>query len=151
MELIVGLALGEPAPTLVALLAQAANEVAAEGGLAPTWRDAALALAGRRAGIDDQRTATVGIRVMTMHGSKGLDADTVVVAGADHEVMHGGAVGRAWYEEVRLVYVSLTRAKHYLAVTFPGRRTREQAHRRGGEGAHRLTDALGDFLDPVIE
>ena len=88
---------------------------------------------------------------MTMHGAKGLGADTVIVTGADHEVMHGAAVGPAWYEEVRLVHVSLTRAVHYLAVTFPGRRTGEHTYRRGGEGAHRLSDALSDFVEPVIE
>lgn len=151
LELLVGLALDQPAPALVGLLAQAATEVAAEGGAPPSWKDAALALAGQRGGVDEQHGATPGIRVMTMHGAKGLGADTVILAGADHEVMHGGAAGPAWYEEVRLLYVAITRAIHYLAVTFPGRRTGEHLHRRGGEGAHRLSDALSDFLNPIIE
>ncbi len=95
--------------------------------------------------------ATPGIRVITMHSAKGLGADSVVLAGADHQVMHAGAIGPGWFEEVRLVYVSLTRAMHYLAVTFPGRRTGEHAYRRGGGGWHRLSDALSEFLNPVVE
>ncbi len=150
LELIVGLALGEASPALVALLAQAATEVAAEGGEPATWRDAALALAGRRGGVDEARSATAGVRVMTMHAAKGLDADSVVIAGADHDVMHHGATGAEWYEEIRLMYVSLTRAMHYLAITFPGRRIGDQAHRHGGGGAQHLSDTLNEFVNPTM-
>lgn len=150
IELIVGLALDESAPALVALLAQAANEVAAEGGVPATWRDAALALAGRRGGVDESRSATAGVRVMTMHAAKGLDGDSVIIAGADHDVMHHGAAGAQWYEEVRLMYVSLTRAMHYLGITFPGRRTGDQVYRHGGGGPQHLSETLSEFVNPTM-
>lgn len=151
LELLVDLALGESSPPLVALLTKAAKEVAAESGEGVTWKDAASALAGRRAGVNDDGEASPGIRVMTMHNAKGLDGVGVVLVGADHEVMHSRATTPAqWLEEVRLLYVSLTRARRRLAITFPGRRTGGQRYRIGGTGQHRLSDALRDFLQPEL-
>ncbi len=151
LELATTLALGHVDPNLVADLAKASKDVAAETGKDPSWTDAVSALAGWRNEIDQDAPTAPGIRIMTMHNAKGLDAPAVVIAGADHEVMHAFATTRdEELEEVRLLYMSVTRAKHKLAITFPGRRSGDQRHRTGGAGNHRLSDFLSNFVTPQI-
>ena len=54
------------------------------------------------------------IRFMTMHGSKGLEFDRVIVAGvADHIIPDGAS---DLEEERRLFYVALTRARDELVI-----------------------------------
>ena len=64
------------------------------------------------------------VNIMSMHKAKGLDACVVIVAALDEELMPGP---NNRDEERRLLYVSLTRARHVLFVTHARRRTGQQA------------------------
>lgn len=68
------------------------------------------------------------VAIMTMHQAKGLSADAVIVAAAEDEYIPGRASGEAIDDERRLLYVSLTRAKKYLYVTFCQKRIGQQRH-----------------------
>ena len=66
-----------------------------------------------------------GIRVLTMHGAKGLQAKVVFIPGLEEQVLPGprrslrpGLV----LEGARLVYVSITRAQAAVILSFAGRR-----------------------------
>jgi DNA helicase-2/ATP-dependent DNA helicase PcrA len=66
-----------------------------------------------------------GVRVMTMHKAKGLSASAVFVIGVEDENIPGkGNID----EERRLLYVSLTRARNYLFITYCENRTGQQQH-----------------------
>ena len=51
------------------------------------------------------------VRLMTLHGAKGLSADAVIVADLNDEIIPGDAEVE---EQRRLFYVSITRARHRL-------------------------------------
>lgn len=59
------------------------------------------------------------VKLMTVHASKGLEFDTVIVAGLNQDVFPSkrGDIE----EERRLFYVAVTRAKNQLIVTWPER------------------------------
>jgi DNA helicase-2/ATP-dependent DNA helicase PcrA len=66
-----------------------------------------------------------GIRIMTMHQAKGLTAKATFIVAAEEEYTPGrGDID----EERRLFYVSITRAKHYLFISFCNNRIYSQAH-----------------------
>ena len=91
--------------------------------------------------LDDveQETAAGSINIMTMHQAKGLSADVVLVVAAEDEYLPGRAIGGAVDDELRLLYVSLTRARHYLYVTHCQRRTGAQMHSGRTSGSPRRT------------
>ena len=66
-----------------------------------------------------------GVRIMTMHKAKGLSASAVFVVGVEEENIPGK---NDIEEERRLLYVSLTRARKYLFVTYCNERLGEQQH-----------------------
>jgi DNA helicase-2/ATP-dependent DNA helicase PcrA len=82
--------------------------------------------------------------IMTMHQAKGLTAKAVVVAAAEDEYIPGRATGRRVEDERRLFYVSLTRARHYVFVTYANRRGGQQRYsgRTSGDTARHLTTFL---------
>jgi len=84
------------------------------------------------------------VAIMTVHQAKGLSADAVIVAAAEDEYIPGRASGEAIDDERRLLYVSLTRAKKYLYVTFCQRRTGQQRH--SGRNPGRLQRTFTTFL-----
>lgn len=65
------------------------------------------------------------IRIMTLHGAKGLEADVVVVAGVADQIIPGhepedaAEAVRQREEQRRLLYVSVTRAKRELVLSSP--------------------------------
>jgi DNA helicase II / ATP-dependent DNA helicase PcrA len=65
------------------------------------------------------------IRIMTLHGAKGLEADVVIIAGMADQIIPGyldedPAEAEKQREECRrLLYVSATRAKQQLVVSWP--------------------------------
>jgi DNA helicase-2/ATP-dependent DNA helicase PcrA len=66
-----------------------------------------------------------GVRIMTMHKAKGLSASAVFVVGVEEENIPGrGEID----EERRLLYVSLTRARKYLFITYCKERIGQQQH-----------------------
>ena len=84
------------------------------------------------------------INIMTMHQAKGLSADAVFIIAAEDEYIPGPAKGDSVEDERRLLYVSLTRARHYLYISHCHQRTRQQRHsgRTSGNPYRHLTRFL---------
>lgn len=117
---------------------------AAEDSAAEDLRDLVQALTASSEDIE-QHIEQGKVNVLTMHKAKGLTAKAVFVVGAEDQVIPGRAQKAAEKDdERRLLYVSLTRAKHHLFLTFCERRTGQQAHtgRDSGREARTLTRFL---------
>lgn len=84
------------------------------------------------------------VNLMTMHQAKGLSADAVFVVAAEDEYLPGRSTGDRADDERRLLYVSVTRARHYLFLTHCNRRTGPQRHTGRASGQMRRT--LSRFL-----
>jgi DNA helicase-2/ATP-dependent DNA helicase PcrA len=75
----------------------------------------------------EQETDPDAINIMTMHKAKGLSAEVVFVVGAEDEYVPGRNVeGPLMLDELRLLYVSLTRTRNRLYVTYCGQRRGQQ-------------------------
>ena len=89
------------------------------------------------------------VQLMTIHAAKGLEFDTVFIAGADDgSIPHARALadGEANLEEERrLFYVAATRARRRLFITCPGKRRR----RVGGGRPEERETAPSRFLGEV--
>jgi superfamily I DNA/RNA helicase len=65
------------------------------------------------------------VRIMTLHGAKGLEAENVIVAGVADQIIPGIGLKdpeeaeQAREEQRRLLYVSVTRAKRELLISWP--------------------------------
>jgi DNA helicase-2/ATP-dependent DNA helicase PcrA len=92
------------------------------------------------------------VRIMSMHAAKGLTSDAVIVAACEDELIPGLDPARQVVDdERRLLYVSLTRARHHLFVTYAASRPGEQTFRITGIPINRTyTQFLRDFLPPQI-
>lgn len=66
------------------------------------------------------------VNIMTMHKAKGLSSDVVFIVGAEKQFIPGKNIGIKAEDERRLLYVSLTRARHYLFITYCKKRIKEQ-------------------------
>jgi DNA helicase-2/ATP-dependent DNA helicase PcrA len=117
----------------------------------PSLSDMEKALHGSRSameGVTEEPEAD-RVRIMTMHSAKGLTADAVIVAACDDELIPGTPEDeRELDEQRRLLYVSLTRARHYLYVTYAVRRMGRQSHMLGLSEARTFTQFLRDYLTP---
>jgi DNA helicase-2/ATP-dependent DNA helicase PcrA len=92
----------------------------------------------------EQETESGSINIMTMHQAKGLSADAVFVVAAEDEYLPGRATGEQIGDERRLLYVSLTRARRHLYLTYCDRRIGAQRHsgRTSGLTRRHLTTFL---------
>ena len=96
------------------------------------WADTAeqqltiLAATYRRLNLDPPAAPPEGgIRVMSMHGAKGLQADVVFIPGLEDQILPGprrSGVPGLVLEGARLLYVSMTRARAALILSFAGKR-----------------------------
>ena len=86
------------------------------------------------------------VNILTMHRAKGLTAEAVIVVAAEDQYVPGVAKGEEVGDERRLLYVSLTRARHHLFVTYCDKRIGRQSHtgRDSGKVARSLTRFLVD-------
>jgi DNA helicase-2/ATP-dependent DNA helicase PcrA len=86
------------------------------------------------------------VNILTMHKAKGLTAEAVIIVAAEDEYLPGRAAGDDMDDERRLLYVSLTRAKHHLYITYCNERTGRQQHtgRTVGNTRRHLTRFLQD-------
>ena len=93
--------------------------------------------------LDDDK-----VNILTMHRAKGLTAEAVIIVAAEDEYVPGRAQGEELDDERRLLYVSLTRAKHYLFATYCDRRTGQQQHtgRTSGKSPRSLSQFLVDCV-----
>ena len=70
--------------------------------------------------ITSQEKSDEQIFLMTLHGAKGLEFDTVILSGLEEGIFpsnHSLFNAEGVEEERRLFYVGITRAKEYLIVT----------------------------------
>lgn len=72
-----------------------------------------------RAQHPESQTTGTRVRLLTMHGSKGLSEPIVVIPALEDKWMPGTAVGEALGEKHRLFYVALTRAEREVFITCP--------------------------------
>src|SRR5690554_2191213 len=92
------------------------------------------------------------VNILTMHKAKGLTAEAVIVVGAEDQYIPGRQTGENEGDERRLLYVSLTRAKHMLFITYCQERFGQQRRcgREGDTSRRELTRFLRDsYIKPV--
>jgi len=93
----------------------------------------------------EQELANDKINVMTMHKAKGLTANAVIIMAVEDELIPGeNETGPLFKDELRLLYVSLTRAKHHLYITYCTQRFGLQM--RSGRPPYRPSRNLSRFL-----
>jgi DNA helicase-2/ATP-dependent DNA helicase PcrA len=92
----------------------------------------------------DQELERGKINILTMHRAKGLSAKAVIIVAAEEQLIPGNAAGEDFDDQRRLLYVSLTRAKHRLYVTYCNKRVRRQKHSGSAPGNPQRT--LTPFL-----
>jgi len=115
----------------------------------PTLGDIEEALHSTRGGWDDEEReeAQDRVQIMTMHTAKGLTADAVIVAACDDQLVPGEPENqRDLDDQRRLLYVSLTRARNFLFVTFARERRGQQSHRLQVPERRTFTRFLRDYL-----
>jgi len=79
--------------------------------------------------IDDEESEkttddVIPIEVITMHSSKGLSKQFVIIPAFDEKLLPGNYSGERLVEIHRLVYVAVTRAKDQVLITFPKTRAK---------------------------
>jgi len=85
------------------------------------------------------------VNILSMHKAKGLTASVVFIPVAEDEHMPGNQEANPGLgDERRLLFVSLTRAKHHLFISYCTRRTGQQ--RQLGRNSSRLPRSLTRFL-----
>lgn len=85
------------------------------------------------------------VNFLTMHKAKGLTSEAVFIIGCENENIPGKQTsGNLVNDERRLFYVSLTRAKHYLFLTYCDQRI--DAQRYTGASPGKKNRQLTDFL-----
>ena len=94
--------------------------------------------------LDTDKEPDQEVRLMTLHGSKGLEFPCVFMAGVEEELLpHRISLDEGGEEEERrLMYVGITRARESLTLSFAGQR------RRFGE---QVKCAPSRFLDELPE
>lgn len=98
----------------------------------------------------EQELEPGAVNILTMHKAKGLNVDVVFIAAAEDEFLPGRNEGQREGDERRLLFVSMTRARHRLFITYCRLRTGQQA--RLGRPTGRPTRCLTRFLrDAPIE
>lgn len=96
----------------------------------------------------EQETSPDAVSILSMHQAKGLTFDVCFIVGAEDEFIPGRNDGEFIGDERRLLYVSMTRARHKLYITYCGRRTGNQKYYgrvpKGGQEQRKLTRFLAD-------
>jgi DNA helicase-2/ATP-dependent DNA helicase PcrA len=125
----------------VAVLSKIEEIITATG--ATSLQDLLLAVAVGLEGLEPELEEN-RVNILTMHKAKGLSADVVFVMVAEDEVIPQRETARAVDDDRRLLYVSMTRARHRLYLTYASRRTGQQVHtgREPGNPIRRLTRFL---------
>ncbi len=93
----------------------------------------------------EQETAKDAVNMLTMHKAKGLDAQAVIIMACEDEYLPGRQQSaQSEADERRLLYVSLTRARQRLYVTYSQQRTGQQQYtgRDSGKLKRHLTRYL---------
>jgi DNA helicase-2/ATP-dependent DNA helicase PcrA len=97
------------------------------------------------ASFTDQERAEGAVNMLSMHKAKGLSARAVIVMACEDEYLPGRQQsGNEEADERRLLYVSLTRAKQNLFVTYAQKRTGPQQHT--GRDSGKMKRSLTRYL-----
>ncbi|MBI2846426.1 MAG: ATP-dependent helicase [Chloroflexi bacterium] len=121
------------APEARTAIAQYLSEVATSVGT--TSLSGLLSGLSASLGDKEQEIASDSVNILTMHKAKGLTADAVFIVAAEDEYLPGNQLGEEKEgDERRLFYVSLTRAKHSLYMTYCKKRTKQQKYTGRGQG-----------------
>jgi DNA helicase-2/ATP-dependent DNA helicase PcrA len=72
------------------------------------------------------------VRVMTMHSAKGCEAPIVIIPALEDDIMPGNARNINIEEKRRLFYVSLTRAKYGVYLSWASQRAGQEIHKIAG-------------------
>jgi ATP-dependent DNA helicase UvrD/PcrA len=101
----------------------------------------ALLSALSMAGLTPEQDLTQGaVNMLTMHKAKGLSARTVIIMACEDEYLPGRQQsGNEEGDERRLLYVSLTRAREQLFITYALRRTGQQQFTGRDSGKQKRT------------
>jgi ATP-dependent DNA helicase Rep len=80
--------------------------------------------------LDNEKEPGQEVRLMTLHGSKGLEFPYVFIAGVEEELLpHRISLDEGGEEEERrLLYVGITRARESLTLSYAGSRRRYGEH-----------------------
>lgn len=80
------------------------------------------------------------LNLMTLHSSKGLEFDVVIMFGMDQGILpsYRAKSDESKREQRRLFYVGLTRARHEVHITFSGWRS--------GYGGKRTRDGVSEYV-----
>ncbi|HLJ59000.1 MAG TPA: ATP-dependent helicase [bacterium] len=121
----------------------------------PDSLDTLLKVLGTSLGEDTERDAPVSdaVSLMTMHQAKGLTAEAVFIVAAENESVPGHAETKAEADDARrLLYVSMTRARRFLYMTFCNDRRGPQAYTgpTSGKTTRHLTPFLTDLPNVPI-
>ena len=93
----------------------------------------------------EQETDKDKVNILTMHKAKGLTAEVVFIVAAEDEIIPGKYIQEPELgDERRLLFVSLTRAKHELFITYCAKRT--GAQQRSGRDPNTTRRHLTQFL-----
>ncbi len=93
----------------------------------------------------EQETEVGKINILTMHKAKGLTAKAVIVVGVEQEFIPGRQQqDPEKFDELRLLFVSISRAKHFLAITYCDKRINQQKYSgcNSGNPRRHLTEFL---------
>lgn len=99
----------------------------------------------------EQETKENAVNILTMHQAKGLTFDVCFIVGAEDEFIPGRNTGDREGDERRLLYVSMTRARHKLLITYCNKRIGQQRHLGSNSGTEKrtLTRFLKDSKIPI--
>lgn len=99
----------------------------------------------------EQETKENAVNILTMHQAKGLTFDICFIVGAEDEFIPGRNTGDKEGDERRLLYVSMTRARHKLFISYCNKRTGQQRHSGSNSGTEKrtLTRFLRDSKIPI--
>jgi DNA helicase II / ATP-dependent DNA helicase PcrA len=103
----------------------------------------------------DQYDDTISVSLMTLHSAKGLEFDSVFLAGLEEGVLpHSRSLnsGNAEVEEERrLFYVGMTRAKQLLVISRAVyRRSYGEERLRASSPSRFLAEIPGDFIEAAV-
>lgn len=99
----------------------------------------------------EQETKENAVNILTMHQAKGLSFDVCFIVGAEDEYIPGRNTGDKEGDERRLLYVSMTRARHKLFISYCNKRIGQQRHSGSNSGTEgrTLTRFLRDSKIPI--
>lgn len=101
----------------------------------------------------EQETQTDRVNILTMHQAKGLTFNVCFIVGAEDEYIPGKNQGEKEGDERRLLYVSMSRARHTLYITYCSKRIDQQRYsgRNSGVPVRNLSRFLKDAPIKVIK